>query len=209
MTVLGKYTPGEKFANVFTHFLAALVAIYGIVLFLQNSKNAIQAVSSAIFGLTLVLLFFSSAFYHSVSNEKAIGIFQKIDHSAIYILIAGTYTPALLLTVKFPLSIIMLVIIWGLAITGIIFYCTKFSSKALATGLYLLMGWLGVVFVYNVWMTSHLAVWLMLVGGLFYSAGCAFYLMKIRYMHFVWHLFVIAGAAVQYFAIMELLKVTA
>jgi len=201
-----KYTLGEEIANAFTHLLAALISIYGIVILVENSKNLLQASSTAIFGATLFLLFQSSVFYHAMTNEKAKGIFQKIDHSAIYLLIAGTYTPALLLTVKFPLSIVLLSIIWCLAIVGIVFSCTTLKSKRLSTGIYLIMGWLAVFFFYNVWMASHLSVWLMLGGGLFYSLGCAFYLMKLRYMHSIWHLFVIAGAAMHYFAILELLK---
>lgn len=201
-----KYTIGEEFANAFTHLLGALMSIYGIVMLVANSKNTVQAVSTAIFGATLFLLFISSGCYHSVTNEKAKKIFQKIDHSAIYLLIAGTYTPALLLTVKFPLNIFLLTVIWCLAIVGIVFCCIKIKSKSFSAGLYLLMGWLAVFFVYNVWTASHLTVWLLLVGGIFYSLGCAFYLMKIRYMHSVWHLFVITGAVIHYFAIMELLK---
>ncbi|MDD3435815.1 MAG: hemolysin III family protein [Candidatus Gastranaerophilales bacterium] len=201
-----QYTTGEKIANIFTHFLGALISIYGIVILVLHSKNLIQVISVTIFGLTLFLLFVSSVCYHSVTNEKLKNIFQKIDHSAIYLLIAGTYTPALILTLRFPLSIIMLSIIWGLSITGIIFYCKMFRHKYISTGLYLCLGWISLFFIYNVWIVSHLVVWLMLAGGILYTVGCAFYLAKIRYMHFVWHLFVIAGAAMQYFAIIELLK---
>lgn len=201
-----QYTAREEFANAFTHLLAALISIYGIVILVANSKNAIQITSTAIFGASLFLLFQSSFFYHATTNEAAKRICQKIDHSAIYMLIAGTYTPALMLTVKSPLSIALVALIWGLAITGIVFSCIKIGSKRLSSTIYLIMGWLSIFFVYNVWIASHLAVWLMLGGGLFYSLGCAFYLMKYRYMHSIWHLFVIAGAATHYFAIMELLK---
>lgn len=207
MTALRQYTNGEKFANIFTHLLAALFSIYGIVMFIQISKNNLQVVSSTIFGGTLFILFLSSACYHSMTNEKVKNIFQKIDHSAIYLLIAGTYTPALLLTMEFPLSIFLLVIIWCLAIFGVVFYCTTPKTKYLSTALYLIMGWISLFFVYSVWMASHLTVWLMLAGGILYSLGCFFYLMKtVPYTHFVWHLFVIAGAGFHYFAIMELIK---
>lgn len=201
-----KYSAGEEFAHTLTHSLGVLISIYGIVMLEVNSKNAVQAASTAIFGATLFLLFLSSVCYHSTTNETVKRVFQKIDHSAIYMLIAGTYTPALLLTVRFPLSVVSLVIIWVLAITGIVFSCTTLKSKPLATGLYLLMGWISIIFVYNVWITSHLSVWLLFGGGMSYSLGCAFYLMKLRYMHSVWHLFVITGAAMHYFAILELLK---
>lgn len=207
MTEARKYTVGEEIANALTHLLAALISIYGIVILVSNSKNTIQTISTIIFGTSLFLLFQSSFFYHATTHETAKKICQKIDHSAIYMLIAGTYTPALILTVKFPLDVILVSMVWALAITGTVFSCIKIGSKRLSTIIYLTMGWLSIFFVYNVWMTSHLSVWLMLSGGLFYSLGCAFYLMKLRYMHSVWHLFVIAGAAMHYFAIMELLKV--
>jgi hemolysin III len=202
-----KYTTGEEVANAVTHTIGALMAIYGMMILTVNSKNAIQAISANIFGATLLLLFTSSVCYHSTTNQKLKKVFQKIDHSAIYMLIAGTYTPVLILTVKFPLSLALISMIWGLAIMGIVFSCITLKSKALSTGLYLIMGWLSVFFIYNVWVASHLSVWLMLGGGLFYSIGCAFYLMKVRYMHSVWHLFVLSGAAMHYFAIIELLKV--
>lgn len=201
-----KYTPREEVANVTTHLLGALMSIYGIVMMAESSKTTEQAVSTVIFGLTLFLLFLSSGFYHATSDENKKKIFQKIDHSAIYMLIAGTYTPVLLLTIKQPLSGVLLVIIWTLAIIGIVFSCIKIKSKRLSTLLYLLMGWLSVFFIYNLWIASHLSVWFMLAGGLFYSLGCVFYLMKLRYMHSIWHLFVLAGATLHYFAIMELLK---
>lgn len=201
-----KYTNMEEATHTFTHFLAALTSIYGIVILIENSKTITQAISTAIFGGTLFLLFISSSCYHATTNESLKNIFQKIDHSAIYMLIAGTYTPALILTVKSPLSFILVAMVWGIAITGIMLSCVKLKSKRLSTILYLIMGWLSVFFVYNVWLTSPLSVWLMLGGGIFYSLGCAFYLMKSRYMHFVWHLFVIGGAVMHFFAIMELLK---
>lgn len=201
-----KYTVGEEIANTFTHSLGALISIYGIYILVINSKNTVQAVSTAIFGAALFLLFQSSACYHGVTNKTAKKVCQKIDHSAIYILIAGTYTPVLLLTVNAPFSLILVSMVWILAIVGIVFSCTTLKSKRLSTAIYLLMGWLSVFFVYNLWMTSHLSVWLMLGGGICYSLGCVFYLMRLRYMHSVWHLFVIAGAVMHYFAIWELLK---
>jgi Predicted membrane protein, hemolysin III homolog len=155
----------------------------------------------------MFLLFQSSACYHAVTNEKIKKIFQKIDHSAIYLLIAGTYTPILLLTVKPPINIAMLAIIWSLAVVGIGFSCTTLKSKYISTGIYLIMGWLSAFLFYNMWMASHLSAWLAVGGGIFYSLGCIFYLLKFRYMHSIWHLFVIAGALMHYFAIMGLLHV--
>lgn len=207
MIELEKYTSGEKFANSFTHLVGVFLSICGIAALTTNSKNTTQVVATTVYGSALFSLFLSSVLYHAVNNINVIKFFQKIDHSAIYILIAGTYTPGLLFTLKFPLSIVLLGIIWVLAIIGIIFTCVSLKPKYLSTGLYLLMGWISLIFFNNIWTTSHLTVWLLLGGGVFYSIGSVFYLKKFRYSHFIWHLFVIAGAIMHYFAILELLKV--
>ncbi len=202
-----KYTPKEEFLNAFTHSLGAMFAIYAIVMLAVSSHNAIEAASTAIFGSMLFVLFQSSALYHAMVNKTAKKVFQKIDHSAIFMLIAGTYTPVLLLTVSFPLSVALLAMTWYLAITGIIYSCLTLKFKYLSTGLYLIMGWLSVFLVYTIWINaSHTAVWLLLLGGLFYSSGCIFYLIKKRYMHTIWHIFVILGAISHYLCIMEILK---
>ena len=171
------------------------------------SHNAMEASSTAIFGATLFILFQSSALYHAMVNETAKKVFRKIDHSAIFMLIAGTYTPILLLVVPFPLSVALLAMTWYLAITGIIYSCLTLKFKYLSTGLYLVMGWLSLFLFWSIWNNaSHLAVWYLLLGGLFYSAGCIFYLSKQKFMHTIWHIFVIAGAMAHYFSIMEILK---
>ena len=201
-----KYTPKEEFANAFTHSIGALFAIYAIVMMAVASHNAMEAASTAIFGSMLFILFQSSALYHAMINETAKKVFQKIDHSAIFMLIAGTYTPILLLTVEFPLSVALLAMTWYLAITGVVYSCLTLKFKYLSTGLYLVMGWLSVFLFFSIWNVSHYAVGLLLLGGLFYSSGCIFYLLKKKYMHSVWHLFVMAGAVCHYLCIMELLK---
>ena len=200
-------TPLEEFFNAFTHLIGALLSIYAIVIMAVTSKNAIQTASTAVFGASLFILFQSSALYHAMVNETAKKVFQKIDHSAIYILIAGTYTPILLLSVKFPTSVAILAIIWYLAITGIIYSCLAVKFKYLSTGLYLLMGWFAVFLFYSIWHNvSHMAVWYLLLGGIFYTVGCVFYLSKKKFMHCIWHIFVILGAMSHYFCIMEILK---
>ena len=122
-------------------------------------------------------------------------------------LIAGTYTPILLLVVDFPLSVALLAMTWYLAITGIVYSCLTLKFKYLSTGLYLVMGWLSLFLSYAIWTkASHTALWLLILGGLLYSVGCIFYLIKKKFMHSIWHLFVIAGAVAHYSAIMEILK---
>lgn len=201
------FTPAEQRANSFSHLFGVFLSLYAIFVLATDSKTVTQIAATTIFGVSLFLMFLASVLYHSVTNINLVKFFQKIDHSAIYILIAGTYTPCLLFTLKFPLNVILLGIIWALAIMGIIFICTSLESKAISTGLYLLMGWISLMLVYNVWVLSPLAVWLLFAGGVFYSIGCIFYLSKFRYTHCIWHLFVLAGAAAHYFAILELLKI--
>lgn len=203
-----KYTPMEEFANAFSHAIGALLAIYGIVLLAAASKTPVETASVTIFGATMFILFQSSTCYHAMVHDTAKKVFRKIDHSSIFLLIAGTYTPFLLLVFPYPHSIALLAIIWYLAIIGIVFSCMTLKFKYLSTGLYLLMGWLSLFMCYQIWTTtSHLVVWFLLGGGILYSVGAVFYLLKYKFMHSIWHLFVIAGAAMHYLAIMELLKV--
>ena len=202
-----QYTPLEEFMNAFTHSIGALLSIYAIVMLAVSSKNPMEAASTAIFGATLFILFQSSALYHAMVNKTAKMVFQKIDHSAIFMLIAGTYTPILLLVVPFPLSIALLSITWYLAITGIIYSCLTLKFKYLSTGLYLVMGWLSLFLIYYIWNNAgHMALWYLLIGGGFYSVGCIFYLIRKKFMHSIWHLFVIAGAMSHYLSIMEIIK---
>lgn len=202
-----RYTKVEEFFNASTHAFGALLSIYGIVMLAAASRNALEASTTAIFGATLFILFQSSTLYHAMVDETAKKVFRKIDHSAIYMLIAGTYTPILLLVLPFPHSIAILAMIWYLAISGIIYSCITIKFKYLSTILYLSMGWLMIFLIYKIWNTkSHEIVWLLLGGGAVYSFGSVFYLMKRRFMHSIWHIFVILGAVLHYFAIMELLK---
>ncbi|MBQ3819021.1 hemolysin III family protein [bacterium] len=203
-----KYTPSEEFMNAFSHSLGAMFAIYAIVMLAVSSRNAVQAASTAIFGATLFILFQSSALYHAMVNETAKRVFRKIDHSAIFMLIAGTYTPILLLVVDFPLNIALLAMTWYLAITGIVYSCLTLKFKYLSTGLYLVMGWLSIFLFYSIWNNAgKIAVTYLLLGGLLYSFGCIFYLSKKKYMHSIWHAFVILGAVAHYQCIIETLKV--
>ncbi len=207
MTSIKKYSQGEEILNALSHTLGVMFSIYAIVMMAAMSKTSAQAASTAIFGATMFILFQSSACYHAITSEKAKAVFQKIDHSAIYILIAGTYTPILILTVPFPYSIAILAMIWYLAIAGVVFSCISLKNKYISTGLYMLMGWMSVFLVYYIWNNgSHLAVWYLLGGGALYSLGAILYLLKYKYMHALWHLFVLGGVVMHYFSILELLK---
>jgi hemolysin III len=201
------YTQAEEFANAFTHAIGAMFAIYAIVMLAVNSATPVQKATTAIYGTMMFILFQSSTCYHAITHEKAKRVLRKIDHSAIYLMIAGTYTPILMMVIGYPNSIALTSITWYLAITGIIFSCMTLKFKYLSTGLYLLMGWLGIFFAYNLWMKCpHSVIWLLLAGGLCYTLGSVFYLSKKKFMHTFWHLCVLAGAVLHYFCILELLK---
>lgn len=202
-----KYTPMEEFANAFTHAIGTLLSIYGLVLLIVSSKTPTQTATTAIYGATLILLFQSSTCYHAMVNETAKKVFRKIDHSAIYLLIAGTYTPILMLVVPFPHSVALLAMTWYLAAMGIVFSCITLKFKYLNTALYLVMGWVSLFLIFRMWAYNPISVYYMLAGGLAYSMGCVFYLLKkVPFTHSLWHIFVIAGAVLHYLTVMSLLK---
>ena len=202
-----KYSPLEEFSNAFSHAIGTLLSIYGLVLLIVSSKTPTQTASTAIYGATMFLLFQSSTCYHAMVNETAKKVFRKIDHSAIFLLIAGTYTPILLLVVPFPHSVALLAMTWYLSIMGIVFSCITLKFKYLNTGLYLVMGWLSLFLMFKMWAYNPISVYYLLAGGVVYSLGCIFYLLKkVPFMHSIWHLFVLGGAICHYFAVMALLK---
>lgn len=194
--------------NALTHGIATLLSIIGLIALLQkgihlSSPTAIVAYS--IYGASLILLFLSSTLYHSFKFSRLRHLFQKFDHSAIYLLIAGTYTPYILLTMRGWPAYTFLALIWFLALSGIIYEVAATDRfPRLSTFLYLLLGWLGVLLIYPLTQNSHLSatIWLG-IGGLFYSIGTIFYSMKSKpWMHVIWHLFVIGGAACMYSSIL-------
>lgn len=202
-----QYTIGEEIANSISHTLGVLFSIYAIVMLAVSSNSPVEAATSCIFGATMLILFQSSACYHAITSEKAKKVFKKIDHSAIYVLIAGTYTPILMLTVPFPASVAIMAMIWYLAILGIVFSCISLKSKHISSGIYMIIGWMSMGLVWYIWhYGSHLAVWYLLGGGLLYSLGVIFYLAKFKYSHSIWHLFVLGGAILHYMSILQLLK---
>lgn len=200
------YTPGEEFANALSHAVGAMLSIFGIVMLAVRSQTATAAATTAVYGASMFLLFQASTCYHAMTNATAKRVFRRIDHSAIYLLIAGTYTPVLMIAVPFPTSVGLLAMIWYLAVTGVVFSCLTLKFPYLSTGLYLVMGWLSLFLLHSLWQNgAYRTIWLLLAGGAVYSVGIVFYLMKTRYMHSVWHLFVLGGAVCHYFAIYHLL----
>jgi hemolysin III len=198
----------EETINALTHGLGALLSLGGLVVLVilaSRHGDAWHIVSCSIYGATLVLLFASSTLYHSCRNERTKHICRIIDHSSIYLLIAGTYTPFVLVNLRGSWGWSLFGVIWGLALAGIvfqIFFVSRF--RVLQTLIYLAMGWLVVIAFKPLLTRVPLPgmIWL-LAGGLCYTAGVLFYLWKkLPFHHAVWHLFVLGGSVCHYFAIL-------
>ena len=202
------YSLAEEIANSISHGIGCLLGIVGLVLLLiqagENQAGALTITSYSLYGGSMILLFLASTLYHAIPYQKAKYWLKKIDHSAIYLLIAGTYTPFLLVGLKSPLAHGLMVVIWALALLGIVFklaFAHRFKALSLTT--YLLMGWLSLIVLYQ--MVTRLpsgSVWLLAAGGVIYSLGVIFYVSKrIPYNHAIWHGFVLAGCLCHFFAI--------
>lgn len=202
------YSAGEEIAHALSHGLGAILGIVGLCVLVVRAAlygGALEIVASAIFGATLIVLYTASTLYHSIPIPSSKRWLRVIDHAAIYLLIAGTYTPFTLITLQGPWGWSLFGFVWGLATIGVIFklfFTGRF--ELLSLGIYLLMGWCAVVATKP--LLSALpagGLWLLLAGGLAYTGGVAFYVMKqLPYHHAVWHLFVLAGSVLHYFAVL-------
>jgi hemolysin III len=202
------YTLGEEIANSVTHGIAAALSVAGLTLLVVLSVlygDVWRVISFSVYGSTLILLYMSSTLYHSFQHPRVKRIFRMIDHASIYLLIAGTYTPFLLVSMRGAWGWTLLVVIWGLALLGIGFE-TLFIDRfrKLSTLAYVLMGWLGVIAAKEMLVTVPPGGLILLaVGGVTYTAGVIFYVWrKLPYHHAIWHLFVIGGSICHYFAIL-------
>ncbi|HVB31487.1 MAG: PAQR family membrane homeostasis protein TrhA [Gemmatimonadaceae bacterium] len=195
-------TLGEEIANSVSHgagFLASVAALPLLVIAGARHHNAWQVVAGAIYASTLVLLYGASTLYHAVpARSHAKPVLRVVDHGAIYLLIAGTYTPFALGALRGPWGWSLLGTIWTLALAGIVLKAgVGFKYPRLSTAVYLLMGWLVVVAIHPLAVAVGPAglAWL-LAGGAFYTLGVLFYTRpRMRYAHLVWHLFVLGGSA--------------
>lgn len=194
--------------NAATHGIGALLSIIATVaLILKGVQHAshLEIVSYAIYGASLFLLFLNSTLYHSFSLTRYKDLFQKIDHSSIYLLIAGTYTPYLMVSIGGLVGYGFLALVWALAIGGIIFEVSSIGRwPKLSTFLYLGLGWLSVFIIYPLAQSIPLTgILLLALGGVTYSLGTIFYRMKDnKWMHIIWHLFVLGGAVFMFYSIL-------
>lgn len=202
------YTMGEEIFNSISHGVGVLLSIAALVLlivFAAIYSDGYGLASALVYGISLILLYTMSMVYHIVQNEKGKKVLRIFDHCSIFILIAGTYTPYLLGPLRGALGWTIFGIIWGVTVVGILLNAISLERfKIISLVCYVLMGW-GIVLSIKPLAQNLPAggLWLLIAGGLVYTVGIVFYVMKkYRYMHSVWHLFVLAGSVCHYFSIL-------
>lgn len=211
-TIRRQLTTGEEIANSITHGIGAVLSIAALIILVIEAKrygDIWHLVSYSIFGSSLILMYLSSTLYHSFSNPRIKSLFARFDHIAIFLLIAGTYTPVLLTSIRGVWGWTLFGIIWSIALIGAIIrtiFLHRF--RKLMVVIYLLMGWMFVLAGEQIYMSlSSNSLTFLGLGGIAYSAGVLFYMWrKLPYSHGIWHLFVLAGSIFHFFAIYYILK---
>jgi hemolysin III len=209
------YSTGEEIANGITHGVGAGLSIAGLTLLVVLAAiygDVWRVVSFSIYGGSMIILFLASTLYHSFQHPQAKRILRIIDHASIYLLIAGTYTPFLLVSMRGAWGWTLLVIVWGLALLGIGFqalFADRFRKLSLLT--YILMGWLSVIILKEALVSIPIGGMLLVaIGGVVYTVGVIFYVWKkLPYSHAIWHVFVLGGSMCHYFAVLFYLLPTA
>lgn len=209
------YTVGEEIFNSVTHGIGAIFSIVALCLMVTfsalNGGTAIDIISFSIYGVSLIILYTMSTLYHAITNEKAKKVLRIIDHSSVYLLIAGSYTPFALSILKNQdeKRIIILIFVWLLAIIGTVLYSIfKQKVKIFNIVSYIIMGWavsLLLPELNNVFTTLNIkcCLYLLIAGGITYTAGIIFYaIKKVKYFHSIWHLFVLSGSILHFIAVM-------
>ncbi|MDP2113361.1 MAG: hemolysin III family protein [Bacteroidota bacterium] len=200
-------TSKEEIVNGITHGIGALLSVVALVVLIMvagNYGDALQLVSFSIYGVTLILLYLSSTLYHSFSGSRIKNLFARFDHVSIFLLIAGTYTPILLTSIGGVWGWTLFGVIWGLALVGAVIrsiYLHRF--RKLMVVVYLFMGWMFVIAGKQVYLSlSSISLTFLILGGVAYSVGVIFYMWrKLPYSHGIWHLFVLTGSILHFFAI--------
>ena len=207
MKIINTFSKDEEIANAVSHMVGATLALISAVVLIMHgikTKSPIVITSFAIFGAGLVIMYTASSIYHALHNNKAKQVFQILDHSAIYILIAASYTPFLLLVVKAKAGYIILFIQWLICIFGIAFKSLCVEKYVLfSTLLYIVMGWM-IMFVWGdlIANISQQSLILLFIGGILYTLGTIFYMWNwFKYHHFIWHIFVLLGSVAHFFAV--------
>jgi len=203
-----RYTLGEEIFSSVSHGTGAALAVAGcaiiIIRAVLTGSGTVGIVSASLYGASLIILYTMSTLYHALTNKTAKRVFRIFDHCTIFVLIAGTYTPFTLVTLRGGVGYTIFGIMWGVTALGIVLNSIgleKFSKISMA--LYILMGWC-IIFAIKPLLAAldTVGLILLLLGGVFYTGGVAFYKLKIKYMHSIWHLFVLAGSLSHYFSIL-------
>ena len=207
MKIINTFSKDAEIANAVSHMVGATLALISAVVLIMHgikTKSPIVITSFAIFGAGLVIMYTVSSIYHALHNNKAKQVFQILDHSAIYILIAASYTPFLLLVVKSKAGYIIFFIQWLICIFGIAFKSLCVEKYVLfSTLLYIVMGWM-IMFVWGdlIANISQQSLILLFIGGILYTLGTIFYMWNwFKYHHFIWHIFVLLGSVAHFFAV--------
>lgn len=202
-----RYTVGEEIFNSVTHGLGALLGVVGTVILIVLSaiKGSSLAIgTSIVYGTSLIVLYTMSTLYHAIASERAKAVLRIFDHTSIFLLIAGSYTPFCLIALQGnPRGIFVAAVVWICAVLGIVLNAVSLKkTEKFSMVLYVLMGWSVILVIKDVIAVLPTpAFWLLLLGGIAYTGGIAFYAMKKKYMHSIWHLFVLAGSVLQYLCI--------
>ena len=205
---LNRYSISEEIANSITHgigILLAIVAFGTLTAFARIYGNIWHIISVSVYGVTLILLYTASTLYHSIQNPSTKNIFQALDHSSIYILIAGTYTPFMLVNLRGPWGWSLFAMIWCLAFFGAVVQFGKTMRwRGVSLISYVVMGWAIIVAIKPLIASVALGgIILLLIGGLSYTSGILFYRWdKLKFHHAVWHIFVLAGSILHFFAVL-------
>ncbi len=198
---------GEEIVNSITHGIGALLSIVALVVLIMvaaKQEDSLHLISFSIYGSTLILMYLSSTLYHSFSSPRIKNLFARFDHVSIFLLIAGTYTPILLTNIRGVWGWSLFGIVWIIALTGAVvrsIYLYRF--RKLMVAVYLMMGWLFILAGKQIYMSlPSVSLTLLVLGGVAYSVGVIFYMWrKLPYGHGIWHLFVLTGSALHFFAI--------
>jgi len=213
MKLDNRQTVGEEIANAISHGIMAIFGVVAMILLIIKSTTTLEIISAVIFGFGMVNLYTMSTIYHALFHPTAKSVFQRFDHLSIYILIGATFAPALLLlpelqkpmfgTSGIGLGPLLFIVQWTLIAIGVVFksiWIKKYMK--LHVFLYLAMGWSALIFIRQLFAYEQGAFWFLLSGGLAYSIGVIFYSQpKIKYFHFIWHIFTALGTILQFFAI--------
>ncbi len=202
-----RYTLGEEIFNSVTHGLGALLGVVGTVILVVLSAlngSGLAIGTSIVYGASLIMLYTMSTLYHAIASERAKAVLRIFDHTSIFLLIAGSYTPFCLIALEGnPRGIFVAAVVWICAVLGIVLNAVSLKkTEKFSLVLYVLMGWSVIMVIKDiVAVLPTPAFWLLLLGGIAYTGGIAFYAVKKKYMHSIWHLFVLAGSVLQYLCI--------